>query len=272
MQALINICSRFTYLTLNFDAFCLHKKFLVQNMVSRNLKIKYRRSFFGFFWTILNPLLMAALYYFVFKVILKVQQENYVPFILAGIFPWVFFSQTISEATDSIVAHYNLISKIPVPAQTFPFVVCGTNFITFLFSVPILFLAALIGGGGWSFNFLWVLPLMAVLFVITYFLGLLLSLALIYFRDLKHAINLVLQLWMYATPIFYSEQMIPEKYRFLLALNPVGKIFSGFHQALAEQTRPDSSVFIVGAAWVIVLGLLARYIYGALHKTIVERI
>lgn len=272
MQALWRTLNSIVVFLLGFDAFCLNKKFLVLNMVSRNLKVKYRRSFFGFFWTVLNPIFLTAIYYLVFKKVFKVNQPNYIPFLLSGIFPWTFFSQTISECADSILSHHGLITKIPIPNNVFPFVVVSTNFLTLLFSTPLLFLTALVGGNSWSNTFLIVFPMFIFLFIIAYFIGLLNALVLVYFRDLKQAISLILQVWMYATPIFYSETMVPEKYRMLYYLNPIAGIFTALHNAFADQVWPESHHYIQSIVWILILGIITRIAYIRLNDTIIESI
>src|SRR4051794_1756265 len=87
------------------DLFCLGKKFLVFNLVSRNLKIKYHRSVLGLFWTLINPLAITLIFYFVFKVVLNVQIPHYLAFILSGMLPWSFFNQTMMEGMEAIVAN-----------------------------------------------------------------------------------------------------------------------------------------------------------------------
>src|SRR3954471_24738544 len=96
---------------LGVDFFCFGKKFLVFNLVSRNLKIKYRRSVLGVFWTLLSPLAMAVIYYFVFRVVLNVRIDHYAVFILSGVLPWSFFGVTTLEGLDSILGNGSLISK-----------------------------------------------------------------------------------------------------------------------------------------------------------------
>src|SRR5689334_7103760 len=99
---------------LGVDLFCLGKKFLVFNLVSRNLKLKYRRSVLGVFWTLLSPIAMGMVYYFIFKVILKVQMPYYLAFILSGVLPWTFFNQTILEGLESVVGSWSIVTKVPI--------------------------------------------------------------------------------------------------------------------------------------------------------------
>src|SRR5690349_10337533 len=119
---------------LGVDLFCFSKKFLVFNLVSKNLKTKYHRSFLGIFWTLISPLSMGLVYFFAFKVVMKVQQPHYLALLLCGVLPWSFFSQTLGEGTESIVNSFGLLSKVPIPLPVFPFVGALTNLTTLMLS------------------------------------------------------------------------------------------------------------------------------------------
>lgn len=248
-------------LVLGFDAFCFNKKFLVFNLVNRNLKIKYRRSFFGFFWTIIAPLATSIIYYFVFKIILKIDRPHYLPFILCGLIPWAFFTQSISEATESIVSNQGLISKIPVPIQVFPLVVSITNFSTLLFALPIILVSAWLSGVVPSLAVFLILPYFLALLLISYALGAVLAVMYVYLRDLKHALGLLLQIWFYATPIIYDINMIPEKYRFILGLNPVGYIFVGIQESVLGATKNAAFALVGACSWSLFSLVLLRFTF-----------
>jgi len=251
--------------------FCLHKKFLVYNMVVRNLKIKYRRSMLGFLWTLLIPVSQAAIYYLVFQRIMKVQIDHYVPFILSGILFWVFLSNTLNESTESLLANCHLLSKIPIPLQTFPWVASLSHGLNLFLALPVIFAVMLLNGiplrpiNGLVFGFA------LEILIIAYSLGLILSVVMVYFRDLRYLLNLGLQLLMYGTPILYEEKMIPESFRWLLWINPVGTLFPSIHQVLIEGTWPQPSALLITLGWTVGLLLLAREVLSrALRKGVVE--
>ena len=254
------------------DLFCLGKKFLVYNLVGRNLKIKYRRSFFGFLWTLLVPLSMAAVYFCVFKLILKVSIPNYLVFILSGVLPWTFFAQTVMEGMESIVGNQGLITKVPVPLQVFPLVGTVTNMITFILSIPIMLGASLYWRIPFGFHTLTIAYFSLCLFLVAYGFSTIFAITLVYLRDLRHILSILMQLWMYATPVIYRESMIPEEYRFMLYLNPVGMIFRGFHDALLEGTFSTPLTMGVSAAWTIIVVLTALLVQRALGKGLVEQL
>ncbi len=267
---MFSFTNRLTLIALGFDAFCLNKKFLVFNLVNRNLKIKYRRSFFGYFWTILAPVMISMIYYFVFKVVMNVNRPHYLPFILAGVLPWSFFSQSISEATESIVANQALISKIPIPIHVFPYVVSITNFSTLFFSLPVIFILGMVSGVQPSPNMLWAFYFFGCLLLLSYSVGAILAVFYVYLRDLRHAIGLALQVWLYATPIFYDSSMIPPKYHWILFLNPVGSIFEGIHMSMLGSEGALIPHVLASLAWVTIGLLSLRVTYTRLRSGLVE--
>lgn len=254
------------------DLFCTSKKFLVFNLVSRNLKIKYRRSLLGLLWTLAHPLAMTAIYYFVFKVILQVKMAHYLVFMLSGVLTWSFFSATLSEGLESLVGNFGLLTKVPIPIQVFSYVGTITNVVTWILSLPVLLSAAWISGTGMGWS-LFVLPYFVVLlFLVSYGVSLILSMAFVFFRDLRHILGLGLQLWFYATPVIYDESMIPEKYKWLLNLNPVAKIFTGIHGIFVEGRWPSQSELGVPFLWTLAIVLLALFLRRRWSDQLVENL
>lgn len=252
------------------DLFCVSKKFLVFNLVSRNLKVKYRRSFFGFLWTLLNPLAMSMVYYYVFKVIMNNHTPNYLPFILSGVLPWAFFSGTVVEAMESLVGNIGILAKVPVPLQVFPYVGALTNGVTLVLSLPILLGSVLYAGI--PITWVWfLLPLLLLmLFLMSYSVGLILSVFFVYLRDLRHVMSIVMQIWFYATPIVYDESFVPEHIRHILWLNPVGHCFSGIHRILIAGLPPTPVQWGSTVGWCTVLLSLALLVHLKLGRELVE--
>ena len=254
------------------DIFCLGKKFLVYNLVGRNLKVKYRRSIFGFLWTLLNPLAMTTVFYLVFKVVMKVQVPHYLAFILTGLLPWTFFSQTMVEGMESIVGSLGLLSKVPIPFQLFPLVGSITNFITLALSLPILFAAALLTGCNLGISWVLLPFYFAALFVFTYMLSFVFGVFFVYFRDLRHLTGILLQVWFYATPVIYDDQMIPPQYRWILYANPLGTLFRGLHGIVVDGRWPTFLEMATTSAWTLAVFLFALLVYRKVWRDLVERI
>jgi lipopolysaccharide transport system permease protein len=237
------------------EFFGLNKKFLIYNLIIRNLKIKYRRSFFGMFWTVLIPAASALVYFVVFQFVMRVQIENYLLHIMAGLVPWTFLATSVVNSIDSLVGNHHLLNKVPLPTQSLPLAEVLTQFLNLLLSLPIVFvlMIATSSFAGWHiFQYLF---LCGLLFLMVYSFSLLVAIGFVYLRDLKFLMTIVLQFWFYLTPIMYTTQMIPEKFKFLLWLNPVGLIFEGFQLSLiSHQWLSLNSLFIIFTQILMFLG------------------
>ncbi len=254
------------------DFFCLRKKFLVFNLVSRNIKIRYRRSILGLFWTLVGPLSQALTFFLVFRIILNIQIPHYMVMILSGVLPWTFFSGTIIEGMESIVGNVGLVTKVPIPVQVFPIVVVTTNLVTLVLALPVLLGAAIVSHVPLSWSFLAIVPLFLILALIAYSISLLASILFVYFRDLRHLMAIAIQLLFYATPVIYEASMIPPQYRWLLYVNPVGNIFAALHQVMVRAEWPSLEQLGVSIAWALGLSIVALYVRRTAGQELVEQI
>ena len=252
------------------EFFCLRRKFLLYNLISRNLKVRYRHSLLGMFWTVLIPAATAAIFYVIFNYVFKVKIPNYLLFLLSGLIPWTFFSTAVSLGTECLVNSYGLLNKVPLPIHSLIFAEVLTHLINLVLSIPVLIVTMAIFHVWPSWPMVQYPLLVALLFLITYGICLLLGLAYVYFRDLKHIVSLLLQLWMYGTPVMYSVHMIPKRFRFVLELNPVGLIFAGFHTALVEGKWINSHDYLIIFAWVLFSFFLSKFALDRLRDSIVE--
>lgn len=252
------------------DYLCLHRKFLVYNLIMRNLKIRYRKSFFGMFWTLLIPAGSAGIYYLVFHHILKVSVPNYLLFIISGIVPWAFFTTTIGSSVEVIVGNYGLLNKVPLPAHSLVLSEALTHILNLILGLPIVMAIQIFSGVGFGWANFQYLILLGILFFTAYGIGLIFSLAYVYFRDLKYVVSLIIQFWFYLTPVMYETKRIPEKFLFLLHVNPVGFLFSGFHNSLVnnEWLTLEEWCSIIG--WALAVNIIAYYLLKKTRFHIVE--
>lgn len=254
------------------DLFCFGKKFLVFNLVSRNLKTKYRRSVMGVFWTLLSPMATAGVYYLVFNIFLKIKIPHYLPFILSGVLTFNFFSQSLVEGMESIVGNGALASKVPMPLQVFPYVGVLTNWVTLILSIPIMIIASLISHVSLGPSLL-VLPFyLVILLAFTYGIGLLSSILFVFFRDLRHLMGIVIQLWLYATPVIYNDSMIPDKFRWIIFVNPMSSILISVHTILVEGSWPSLAMTWTAMGWAISILMLAAIVHKKMIAFVAEQI
>lgn len=232
---------------------------LVWALVVRDLKVRYRRSTIGFLWTMLQPLLMMSVMALVFSSVFRIQIANYPVYVLAGVLFWNFFSQTIVTSMNSLRANAGLLQKLPIPKAVFPLatVISGVVNLT-LATGPLL--GILIATGhplGPSLLFLPVSILIAATFTLG--AGLLLSPLAAFFVDVIELIGVVLMLLLYLTPVMYPMTIVPERFRWIVRLNPVRSILEVFRDPIYYGKVPPLSHLsvAVGVALVaLVLGAL----------------
>jgi ABC-type polysaccharide/polyol phosphate export permease len=225
---------------------------LIAMLVTRDLKVRYKRSVFGMLWTLLNPLLQMAVYTFVFSIVMRVNIPAYPIYLLSGLLPWMLIS-VASTCTHALIDNQALIRKVAVPQAVYPLSVVGSKLVDVLLSfIPLALLATFLGrppGPSW----LAVVPALLVATAFTTGLALVLASLTTFFRDVRHLSEILFQIWFYVTPIFYSyEHLASLPYAWaprLLVLNPAAPIVRMFQQALYEGRFPDAATFALAAAW-----------------------
>lgn len=200
------------------------KRELISLLVSRDLTVRYRRSVFGIFWTMLNPLLTTAVLWFVFVELFGGRlpdNQQYAPFVLSGILVLTFFNQGFMQAADSLTAGRSIFSKVYVPPQVFAFSASVSNAMNFVFGCVALTVVSLVTGDG--INFFAPFALLFVTSMIFYVTGLGLIVSTIYIRfdDSRNIIVVLLQLMTYLTPIFYPKSILSEPVKLIVNLNPL---------------------------------------------------
>jgi lipopolysaccharide transport system permease protein len=252
------------------DFLCLNNKFLIYNLVIRNLKLRYRKSYIGILWTLLIPAANALIYNLVFKYIMKVDIPNYLVFLLSGLLPWGFFLTSVTNGMETLVANQAVLNKIPINAFTFILAETLTALTNFVLGLPIVILMILFSGVPLNIYQLLVPFLLLLLFLQAYGLSVIFSYLFVYFRDLRHLMGIVLQIWFYLTPILYQQKMIPANYEFVAWLNPLSHIFNMIHLAAGSQEAVNISMFIVPVLWTGFILYLAISVVRRYNQEVVE--
>lgn len=197
-------------------------KDLVMQLVSRDLKLKYRRSFLGYVWSILNPLLIMLVMTIVFSQIFRFDIENYPVYLIIGQTLFNYMNNSTSHAIYSITDNAALLKKTYVPKYIFTLSKITSGLVDFLFSLGAMLLVMLITGTPLNAKMLY-LPIVAIqLYLFCLGVGMFLAQAEVFFRDIQYIYNVVIMAWMYCTPIFYPISMLPEKLKWLIVhFNPM---------------------------------------------------
>jgi lipopolysaccharide transport system permease protein len=241
---------------------------LVGVLVSRELKARYRGSVLGFFWSLLNPLLMLAVYWVVFAFIFPGRSPStspYALFLFTGLLPWNWLAGGLTDAASSLTTHGALLKKILFPAEVLPLVSVAAQGVHFLLALPVLAAGLALGAAG-AFGpavpLGWPLVQTAPLFllegVFVAGLGLFLAALTVHFRDVKDILATGLSLWFFATPVLYALQDIKsERLRAALLWNPATPFFEAWRDAFFR------AAWIAPEAWgVLVLISLGAFLLG----------
>ena len=221
----------------------LRHRELIRTLVAREVKARYRGSVLGFFWSFANPLLLLLVYTFVFSVILPGfrggELEPYALFLFCGLLPWTWFSSSLLESSNVLIANGNLIKKVMFPAEILPIVTVLANMVHFLFGLPVLgaFLAyyALDGrlpGPLQAAELVWLPAVILVQLLLTLGCALLLSALTVHFRDIRDLLNNLLTLWFFATPIIYPMSLVPAAGKPIMDLNPFAHLAVSYQEIL----------------------------------------
>ena len=233
---------------------------LVWELVKRELRVRYRRSFIGFAWTMLQPLMMMMVLQVAFSSMFRFDLVNYPVYVLSGLLFWNFFGQSIVVSMNSLRANSRLIQKLPVPKSVFPLSVVLSGLVNLLFAlVPLL--AILVVTGHPLKPALFFLPVsIAIAGLFTLGAGLLLAPLSALFYDIVELVAVGLQLLMFLTPIMFPMTIVPERFRWIVRYNPVRSILEVFRDPIYNSKVPPLSHLSVAlglALLLLVIGIVA---------------
>ena len=234
---------------------------LVQQFVSRTIKTRYKRSVLGVLWTLLNPLMMMVVLTVVFSHIFKFAIEHYPIYVLSGLILWSFFSHTTSTAMGEMIWSGSLMNRIYVPKTVFAVSAIGVGLVNILISLVPLLLITLILGVRLTPAIL-VLPFSILLLgLFALGIGLILAAAAVYFADILPVYEVVLTIWMYATPIIYPVDAIPPNFAWVLKLNPLYYLIQVFRTPIYDGVLPDPQVWLIAVSVSLVTFIIGGLIF-----------
>lgn len=223
---------------------------LLWQMVGREVKARYKQSILGYFWVILNPLAQMLVMSFAFSVIMRIPTYSagnipYSVFLFTALLPWILFSNSLGSASASLVGAGSLITKIYFPRTILVMATIIAKIIDFLFATTILIIYMIAYHMPINLNILWVIPIFFIQQIFTLGLSLFFAAANLLYRDIQYLLAMILLLWMYLTPVIYSSDMIPEKYRIIYQLNPMAIIINAYRQVILGGGEPKYSSIII---------------------------
>ena len=229
-------------LLINFKKY----KFLLSQLVSRDFKVKYKRSVLGVFWSLLYPVLTMAVLALVFTNVFKFSTPgvNYLVYLMSGLVLFNYFSEASNLAMSSVVANFSLINKVYMPKYIFPLSKCLFVGINFLLTLIPLYAIIFLTGTGVNWYHLLLPYLFVCLFLFTIGIGFILSTIAVFLRDMFYIYGVIITLWTYLTPIMYDISIIPEKFMVFMKLNPMYWFLDFARQIILYNQCPGISNFV----------------------------
>jgi lipopolysaccharide transport system permease protein len=241
---------------------------LLYFFVWRDVKVRYKQTVLGVSWAVIQPLFAMIIFTFIFGKIARLPSDGvpYSVFSYAGLLPWTFFANAVANGSQSLVSNSHLITKVYFPRILVPVSSVATGVVDF--ALAFLMLGPLMAASH-------MVPRVTMFFIpIVMFVCLLLGIGLAFwlsalvvrFRDLRHVVPFIVQIWMFATPIVYPLSMVPARYRWAVALNPMAPVVEGFRGALFGREMP-----FVGLGWGMVAGV-GLILSGSIYFRHLERV
>lgn len=212
----------------------LSYKYLLSQLIAREIKARYKQSILGYAWVIVNPLVQLLVYSFVFSTIFRFPTNNipYSVFLFVGLLPWIYLLNSVTAATHTLVDNADLLRKVYFPRETFVYSIIVARGVDFLFASLVFIVFIFFYHIPISTTALIIFPLLLIQIILMTGLSLILSTFNLFYRDIQYLVNLLLMLWMYLSPVVYALSLVPQKYLFLYKLNPMVGIIEGYRSAL----------------------------------------
>ena len=242
---------------------------LIGELVKRDLRHKYRRSILGYLWSLLNPLLMMAVMVVVFSYMFRFDIENYALYLICGQTMFNFFNESTNMAMYSIIDNGALIKKVYVPKYIFPISRVVSCFVTMSFSLLAIVIVMLVTRVQLHLSVLvfWI-PLAFVL-VFSCGVGMILSSLAVKFRDVTHLYGVLTMAWMYATPIFYPIEAVPEGVAFFIRKNPMYVFITLFRELVLYGRVPPLRMWFLGAGVSVAMFAIGALVFRRMQKNFI---
>lgn len=219
-------------------------RYVLLQLVRQYLILRYRRTVFGYMWTLFNPLLMMSVTAVVFSTIFKMDLKTYAIFLFSGMIPFTFFSTSVTQSGQSLIMNEGLIKKIYIPKLHFPLGISLALLIDSVLTAASLFLIILVIGGKLTLALLFIPIAYILLFVFSIGIAMIMTISTVYFRDLQYVVGIVMQALLFLTPVFYKPEALAGKVAWLIILNPLTQFVELFRTPIYEGVFPDIDVVL----------------------------
>ncbi len=248
-----------------------HYRAMIESLIQRDLRGRYKGSVLGFAWTFLNPLLQLVVYTIVFSTIMRAGIKDYYIFLFVALIPWIFFSTSLTGGASCIISQKEMVKKIYFPREVLPIAHVTCQMVNMLFSFVVVFAVLIISGKGVNLvALLFLIPVVMVEYILALGIALITSSLTVYFRDLEHILIIVAMAWQFLTPVMYSIDMVPENLRTVFLLNPMSSIVIAYRDILYYGIYPELNTLLTAMVLGMSLLLVGWFLFGKLEKHFAE--
>lgn len=245
---------------------------MISSMVKRDLRGRYKGSFFGFLWNFFNPMVQIFVYIAVFGYIFRSSIPKFPLFLLVGVMPWNFFNESLCQGSGCVFSHGDMIKKIYFPREVLPLATVFSRFINFLINYAIVFVILL--AVRWPINFINVLLyvpfVLLIMYIFTLAAVLILSSVNVYFRDVEYMTNVFMGVIFWLTPVMYQMDVVPGALKNIISLNPMTPIVTALQAVLYHNSLPTLSSLLRAFGLSVLLLIVAELIFIKLEKRFAE--
>jgi lipopolysaccharide transport system permease protein len=272
-KPLITIESTKSWRALRLREFWEYRE-LLYFLTWRDVKVRYKQTLLGVVWVVLQPLVTMLIFTLLFGRLAGLGGLTggipYPLFAFAGLLPWMFFANALSNSSNSLVTSTQLITKIYFPRAIIPAASVAASLVDFALSFLVLAVLLAYYHVGVTWNLLLLVPLVVLLVLLALGLGMLLSALNVKYRDVRHAVPFLVQIWMFASPVIYPPTLVPVRWRWVLALNPITGIIEGFRAALFGRTQIEWKLLAISVAITLAVFVFSIFAFKRMEKSFAD--
>ncbi|MBE9177869.1 ABC transporter permease [Oculatella sp. LEGE 06141] len=239
-------------------------------LVQKDIKVRYKSKILGYLWSIASPLAFACVYFFAFRIVMRVDVANYPLMLISGIFPWQWFANSVGSSPRLFLGNAPLIKKVKFPRIIIPLSMILNHMIHFILSLPVILLFVFIYGGAPTLSWIIGIPiLLAVHLMMVYGISLVLSSLNLFLRDIERLVDVVMRFVFYFTPIIYPIELIPERFQAFIPLNPVAPLIISWRELFLFGTF-NLAYTAISFAYALAFLALGYFVYRKLSWRFAE--
>jgi ABC-type polysaccharide/polyol phosphate export permease len=246
------------------------RKDLLLYLVSSGLKAQHRNSILGYIWWLLDPLLSVLIYYFVVVVVFNRGGDGYGVYLVVGMIVWRWLNTTASSASRSIVHQAQIITQVYMPKAVFPISLSFAQLVNFGFGLIVIGIFMLFFRIVPGAELLWLPFLTLILFIFLLSIALILAFFSVFIRDIENFLDHLLRLWFFASPVIWESDMIPDRFQFLIWLNPMSYFLEGYRNVLIYNSSPNVMALLIIGLISIVAIVISLSIYNRNEHKIIK--